>query len=137
MKSIICIIILFIYNLTGVKPLLVEKVTLGKFSYVIYKENKHIHDDNMVAYYFVLYKAGSEKIQCSSFMIAKRNDTTFIAGNYILEGNKIEFIERYYYNRNLFSADSIKKIFSPNKYGTLILKEVVKYKDGSATRTKY
>lgn len=137
MKNIICLIILFIHNLNGAQRLLIEKVTLGKFSYAIYKETRNIHDDNMVANYFVLYQAGSEKMQCSSFMIAKRNDSTFIDGNYILKGNKIEFIERYYYNRNLYSSDSIKKTFSPNNYGILILKELVKYKNGVATRTKY
>ncbi len=68
-------------------------------------------------------------------MAAKRNDSTFIKGNYLIYKNRIEFDEHYYYSRNQFSNDSMKKTFYPDKNGDLILKETVEFKNGKATTT--
>ena len=68
-------------------------------------------------------------------MTAKRNDSTFIKGNYLIYKSKIEFDEHYYYSKNQSSIDSMKKTFYPNKSGDLILKETIEFKNGQATTT--
>jgi hypothetical protein len=68
-------------------------------------------------------------------MTAKRNDSTFIKGNYLIYKSKIEFDEHYYYSKNQSSIDSMKKTFYPNKSGDLILKETTEFKNGQGTTT--
>ena len=67
---------------------------------------------------------------CSSYLLAKRNDTIFIKGNYTLYKDKIEFTQHYYHNMNKISIDSMKTVFYPDKNGKLKLTETKEFKDG-------
>jgi hypothetical protein len=110
----------------------VKQFVIGKFSYAIYKERKFLHDDNLNADFFGVYKLRTAKRLCSSYMIAKRNDSTFIKGNYLIYNDKIEFTEWYYYRSNSLWIDSVKKIFYPKKNGDLFLKEAIQFKNGKS-----
>ena len=134
MKALITILILFLCNSYGFqKEELVRKFAIGKFSYAIYKQSKYLHDDNWNAEFFEVYKSGTAKRLCSSYLTARRNDSTFVKGRYLLYNNKIEFTEcYYYYKNNPVWIDSMKLTFYPKKNGDLFLKETVEFKNGKA-----
>ena len=137
MKTLTMILVFFLCcSYEFQKKELVKKFTIGKFSYAIYKENKYLHDDNWNAEFFEVYRSGEAKRLCSSYLTAKRNDSTFVKGRYLLYNDKIEFVEcYYYYKNNPVWIDSMKVTFYPNKNGDLILGETIKFKNGKATTT--
>jgi hypothetical protein len=137
MKFLTMILVCTLYASMGYsQKVLLKKTTIEKFPYSIYKENFYSHDDNWNAEYFTVYLSGKSKRLCSAYMLAKRNDSTFIMGTYLLFKDRIEFTEHYYYIRNKFSIDSMKTIFYPNKYGNLILKEPKEFKNGKLKVSK-
>ncbi|WP_442591886.1 hypothetical protein ACSBL2_11720 [Pedobacter sp. AW31-3R] len=111
---------------------LIERIKIGKFSFLIYKEGFYSHDDDWHAEYFVVRKPGQLKELCSSYMTAKRNDSTFIEGRYRVFNGKLEFTECYYFSRNTVSLDSLKLTFIPTKNGTLRLAQTVEFKGGKS-----
>jgi hypothetical protein len=112
------------------KKVHVKDFAIGKFYYSIYEESHFSHDDNWNAAFFVVRRLGKNSDLCSSYITAKRNDSTFIKGMYSLFNNRIEFTECYYFIKNTVSIDSMKTIFYPNKYGDLILRETIQFKNG-------
>ena len=137
-KTVIAFLgLLIIYSFTDYKPKkFIEKISLTNFSYNIYSEEKFLHDDNLNAEFFVIYKDKQKKVQCSSFMSAKRNDTTFKKGSYSYGNNRIIFKEYNYNHQNERIVDSMIKVFTPNKSGNLILKEVTEFKNGKLRKVK-
>lgn len=111
------------------QKVLIEKISIGKFYYLIYKEKKILHDESINAEYFVVYKPNSKNSLCSSFMSQQRNDTIFSNGFYY-HNNKYLIFKEVYFSSKIESIDSMIKIFYPNKDGDLLLKEVKKFKDG-------
>lgn len=136
MKALTIVLIFFLYSSHNVqREKLLKKFAIGRCAYSIYKESNYSHDDNWNADFFAVYKSGKHKRLCSAYMTAKRNDSTFIKGNYLIYKNRIEFDEYFYYSKNQFSIDSLKIEFYPNKSDDLILKETVEFKNGKATTT--
>jgi len=129
-------ILLYFYPAHNPK-LFLTTFKIGKFSYLIYKEKSFSHDDNWNAEFFVVYKPGRAKELCSAYISAVRNDSTFVKGNYLLYNNRIEFTESFYYKNDPVWIDSIKNIFYSNKYGNLILKKSIEFKNGVKKETKY
>lgn len=135
MKTITIILILGLHALlVNPQKKLLRKAQIGQFMYSIYKEELYSHDDNWNAEYYTVYLSGRTQRLCSSYMLAKRNDSTFIKGNYKLYKDKIEFTQHYYYSKNRLSIDSIKITFCPNKYGKLILKGTKEFKNGKTMK---
>lgn len=136
MKNLLIILILITccsFNFQNEKPL--KKFTIGKFSYYINKKSNYSQDDNWNAVFFTVYKYGKHQRLCSAYMVAKRNDSTFIKGNYLIFNDKLEFNELYFHRKNALSIDSIKKIFYPKKNGDLYLKKTIEFKNGKASIT--
>ena len=110
------ILVLTLYTLFGnSQKTLLRKAKLGQFTYSIYKEDIYSHDDDWKAEYYTIYLSGRTQRLCSAYMLAKRNDSTFIKGNYSLFKDKIEFTQHYYYSKNSSSVDSLK-ISPTNKF---------------------
>lgn len=139
MKTLVIFLVsLLYYPSASQKGVLINKFTLGKFTYSIYKEQSYSHDDDWNSNFFVVYKLGKQKHLCSAYIDAVRNDSTFIKGRYSLYNDRIEFTEcYYYYKNNPVSIDSIKNTFYPNKNGDLVLKKSVEFKNGKKKETKY
>lgn len=137
-KIVISFILLFlICSFTvNTKRTLIEKFKSGNFSYNIYKEEKFLHEDNLNAEYFVVYRSNKKNAICGSFMSAKRNDTIFTKGSYSHTNNKLIFKEYYYHHQNTRVLDSMTKSFSPAKDGNLFLQEVIEFKNGKAKKIK-
>lgn len=129
-------IVLFVFLLCGFHYQpgnLVKRVKLGKFNYLLYKRRTYSHDDNWNAEFFVFRRVGQVKDLCSFYIVAKRNDTVFIKGKYVLFSNRVKFMEYFYHNT--LSCDFMKNIFYPNKKGDLIRKETIEFKNGKAITT--
>jgi hypothetical protein len=130
MKEVITILMITLSTFGNSHKVLLESITLKGFQYDIYRETLYSHDDNWNAEYFTIYLKGKNNRLCSSYLLAKRNDTTFIKGNYTLYKDKIEFTQHYYHNMNRIAIDSMKTVFYPDKNGKLLRSETKEFKDG-------
>lgn len=128
MKKLIILFILYSFT-TSPEKVLLEKFTINKFQYFIYKESKYLHDDDVNAAFFVVYGKNSKQSFCSAYMSAERNDTIFTKGIYSYTKQKLIF-KQYYYFKHRNYADSLINTFVPNKKGTLLLETVTRYKNG-------
>ena len=130
MKKVFQIIplIILITSFTPTYKTLLEKITVGRFSYTIYKERKYLHDDDINADFFVVYGRDKKNNLCGSFMYAMVNDTLLIKGHYLYSQKRLEFREYYFNNKS--RPDSIIKIFYPNKSGKLIMTKYIEFKNG-------
>lgn len=133
MKNIILLFVIYSFT-TNQKKELIENFSLNNFSYNIYKEEKYLHDDNIQAEYFTVYLKNKKTALCSSFMSEKRNDTLFTKGIYLYTKKNIVFKEYYYHHQNERVIDSMIKTYYPSKNGNLILKGVVKFKNGKVIK---
>lgn len=130
MKEVITIIMIALSIFGHVHKVLLKSITLKGFQYNIYRQTLYSHDDNWNAEYYTIYFKGKDNRLCSSYLLAQRNDTTFIEGNYTLYKDKIEFTQHFYHNMNKGSIDSMKTVFYPDKKGKLLLTETKEFKDG-------
>ncbi len=120
------------------KKVFLERVSLGQFSYNIYKEDKYLHDDNFNATFYTVYKVKSNIIQCSGFKQAGRNDSIFINGTYKVDGKKLIFTEYHYFKKHDNFSDTLIKVFySDKRSGKLLLTESIIYKNGKSTKIKW
>jgi hypothetical protein len=116
---------------------LLSKITIGKYSYLMYKRSAYLHENRWNAEYFVVYKKGSQKRLCSAFWKATRNDSVFVSGDYRVFIDRIEFIEHYYYNKEPNETDSVKNTFYPDKAGNLVLKQSILFKNKQKIKKNY
>jgi hypothetical protein len=114
-----------------------QNIAIGKNMYSICITSSYIHDDDLMATYFVVYKSVNKKEMCSGFMLAKRNNSVVIKGSYTVDKNRISFKEVYFNSRNKISNDSLTKEFYPDRHGNLILSQVTQYFHGKATVSNY
>jgi hypothetical protein len=131
------LVVVILCSFFNVRQSFLKKINIGKYSYSIYRESCYLHDNRWNVEYFVVYKTGARRTLCSAFLDAKRNDSVFISGSYVVCSNRLEFIEHYYYNKIANSTDSIKKTFYPDKTGKLILKQSIIFTDKQKITKKY
>ena len=139
MKVLSILLALFVcYHGARQKESPVKEFHLGKYHYKISVTANYSHDDNWNNEFYVIYRLGKAKEVCSAYKSAKRNDSTFIDGRYLLYNNRIVFIKHdYFYKSNPVAIDSSRITFYPQKNGDLILKEVIDFKNGQQTKKEY
>ena len=117
-----------------------KNFAIGNYRYDIALQKQYAHDDDAYNTYFVVTRANSRKTLCSAMLISLRADTMLSKGAYLITSKNIQFKERYFGPRKVRGfvfADSVRKFFYPDKNGGLHLTEVVEYKSGKATTTRY
>jgi len=114
---------------------LLKTFIIGKYAYNIYEENYYVHDDNVDASFFVVYRVNHKPSICSAWMKASRNDTVLTTGSYTVQKNRLWFKEVYHVNHP--EADSMVKTFEAAPNGDLVLKEVLQFKSGVVNKTLY
>nr|WP_322626180.1 hypothetical protein [uncultured Flavobacterium sp.] len=135
MKKLILIISLYAFT-TPPEKVLLQKFSIDGFQYSIYKENKYLHDDDIDAEYYIVYKQGQKNSMCSSFMSAKEKDKVLTKGTYLVKNKELIFKE-YYYDKAMSSSDSMIKLFTPDKKGILIMSKVTQFKNGKGEQVKF
>jgi len=137
MKTIILFFSLFYFGfIYKNQNTLIEKFTIGKYNFSIYKEGKFLHDDNLNAEFFVVYAKNKKQSLCSSHLKLSRNDTVIKTGKYIHDKNKLVFKEYNFYV-SVNQSDSLIKTFIPDNRGNLKLTEVLNFKNGKVKKTNY
>jgi hypothetical protein len=139
MKAFYKIILLLVWPIlcTSLTQRPCKKVEISRFKYNICTVDKYLHDDNLLVTYFLVYGHNAKKSLCSAVMLAKHNKDVATKGNYMIERNSISFKEVYFMNKNKLSSDSLVKKFCPDKYGNLILRQIIEYRNGGSKTIEY
>lgn len=105
-----------------------DGIKIGKFTYKTKKSNVFLKDESYNCKWLSLYSSGGEH-QAGLLFEARRNDTLFVSGTYMIESNKF-ITKNYYHFRNRHEPDSSVKIFVQNSKGKLDLRKFIEFTDG-------
>ena len=133
-------IVLLLFSCFTWKEKPIRNFAIGNYNYDIALQKQYAHDDDAYNTYFIVTRANSRKTLCSAMLISLRADTMLSKGAYLITSKNLQFKERYFGPRKIRGfvfADSIRKIFYPDRNGSLHLTEVVEYKSGKVTITRY
>lgn len=87
-----------------------KNVTIGKHGYLIKTAKHRLKDDDYIATFYNFFTKKGNEFQAGFIKEAKRNDSLFIVGGFLISGDRLMLKEYYqYYSAN--HPDSSIRIF--------------------------